>query len=220
MHIMLKFKVNDVRGLDAYTYFIGHDMTSDYVRRMTRRRKSKIDMTVDVKTRDDFIIRLKPLSISGRRIRASQQSAIRLTMGEVITRFCSAKALDEVVKVIISGQLARDVAVACKPIHPLQRVEMRKSEVLKKGYVPPVPEEDEEEPEEGTAGPDEMESDESLEPEEETVDTDEGDSIEPIADSDESIADSEEAVTEEEPAAIEEVEESPDEGPVSEEPVE
>ena len=94
-NVQIKFKVNDVRGMDAYTYFIGHDMTSDNVRRMTRRRKSKIDMTVDVKTRDDFIIRLKPLAISGRRIRASQQSAIRLTMGEVITRFCSKKALDE-----------------------------------------------------------------------------------------------------------------------------
>ena len=42
MHIKLKFKVNDVRGTDAHTYFIGHDMTSDYVRRMTRRRKSKV----------------------------------------------------------------------------------------------------------------------------------------------------------------------------------
>jgi len=149
MHIKMSFKVNDVRGTEAHTYFIGHDMTSDYVRRMTRRRKSKIDTIVDAKTRDDFIIRLKPLAISNRRVRSSQQSAIRLTMENVIGEFTTNKNLDEVVKAIISGQLAKQAAVACKPIQPLQRVEIRKSQVLKPGYIPEIPDapEEEEEPE-------------------------------------------------------------------------
>lgn len=151
MHIKLRFKVNDVRGASAYTYFIGHDMTSDYVRRMTRRRKSKIDTVVDVKTRDDFVIRLKPLGISGRRIRSSQQSAITVIMQKVIADHCTSKALDEVVKAIISGSLAKEVAIACKPIQPLQRVEIRKSEILRKGFIPPVPDETEEEPKEEPA---------------------------------------------------------------------
>lgn len=148
MHIKMSFKVNDVRGTEAHTYFIGHDMTSDYVRRMTRRRKSKIDTIVDAKTRDDFIIRIKPLAISNRRVRSSQQSAIRLTMENVIGKFTTNKNLDEVVKAIISGQLAKQAAVACKPIQPLQRVEIRKSEVLKAGFIPDIPDKVEEPEEE------------------------------------------------------------------------
>ena len=140
MHIKMSFKINDVRGTEAHTYFIGHDMTSDYVRRMTRRRKSKIDTTVDARTRDDYIIRLKPLAISNNRLRSSQQSAIRLTMENIIGEFATNKNLDEVVKAIISGQLAKQAAVACKPIQPLQRVEIRKSEILKPGYIPEIPE--------------------------------------------------------------------------------
>jgi small subunit ribosomal protein S3Ae len=136
MHIKLQFKVNDIRGTEAHTYFIGHDMSSDYVRRMTRRRKSKIDMVVDTRTRDDYIIRLKPLAISGNRVRASQQSAIRHIMNNVLTEFCTTKPLDEIVKAIISGQLAKIAASACKPIHPLQRVEIQKSEILKTGFIP------------------------------------------------------------------------------------
>ena len=149
MHIKMSFKINDVRGTEAHTYFIGHDMTSDYVRRMTRRRKSKIDTTVDARTRDDYIIRLKPLAISNNRLRSSQQSAIRLTMENIIGEFATNKNLDEVVKAIISGQLAKQAAVACKPIQPLQRVEIRKSEILKPGYIPEIPEkEDDDESEE------------------------------------------------------------------------
>jgi len=139
MHIKLRFKVNDIRGSEAHTYFIGHDMSSDYVRRMTRRRKSKIDMVVDTRTRDDYIIRLKPLAISGNRVRSSQQSAIRHIMNVTLTDFCSTKPLDEVVKAIISGQLAKIAASACKPIHPLQRVEIQKSEILKAGFIPELP---------------------------------------------------------------------------------
>jgi small subunit ribosomal protein S3Ae len=139
MHIKLKFKINDVRGTEAHTYYIGHDMSSDYVRRMTRRRKSKIDMVVDVKTRDEHVIRLKPLAISGNRVRSSQQSEIRHIMTNVLTEFCTSRPLDEIVKAIISGQLAKTTATACKPIHPLQRVEIQKSELLKAGFIPEVP---------------------------------------------------------------------------------
>jgi small subunit ribosomal protein S3Ae len=144
MHIKLRFKVNDVRGTEAHTYFIGHDMSSDYVRRMTRRRKSKIDMVVDAKTRDDYIIRIKPLAISGNRVRSSQQSEIRHIMTAVLTEFCTSHPLDEIVKAIISGQLAKTTATACKPIHPLQRVEIHKSEILKPGFIPEVPDTPEE----------------------------------------------------------------------------
>lgn len=155
MHIKLQFKVNDVRGTEAHTYYVGHDMSSDYVRRMTRRRKSKIDMVVDAKTRDDYIIRLKPLAISGNRVRSSQQSEIRHIMHNVLYEFATTRPLDEVVKAIISGQLAKMAATACKPIHPLQRVEIQKSEILKPGFIPEIPEkvEGEEASKEGEAEP-------------------------------------------------------------------
>jgi small subunit ribosomal protein S3Ae len=176
MHIKMSFKVNDVRGAEAHTYFVGHDMTSDYVRRMTRRRKSKIDMVVDTKTRDDYIIRIKPLAISGNRVRSSQQSAIRHTISTVITDFCTKKSLDEIVKAIISGQMAKQAAVACKPIQPLQRVEIRKSEILKPGFIPEIPDTPEEEeapgsPEEGV--PDSPEEESEVLPAEETVEAEE-----------------------------------------------
>src|SRR3989304_2502464 len=41
MHIKLQFKVHHVQGQDALTQFIGHDMTSDYVRRLTRRKRTR-----------------------------------------------------------------------------------------------------------------------------------------------------------------------------------
>ncbi|HJX04797.1 MAG TPA: 30S ribosomal protein S3ae, partial [Thermoplasmata archaeon] len=58
MHIKLKFKVHDIRGLDAYTTFYGHDLTSDYVRRLTRRKRTKTDAVANVTTKDGWKIRV------------------------------------------------------------------------------------------------------------------------------------------------------------------
>ena len=52
MHIKLAFKVNHVQGQDALTQFVGHAMTSDYVRRLTRRKRTRTDGTFDVSTND------------------------------------------------------------------------------------------------------------------------------------------------------------------------
>jgi small subunit ribosomal protein S3Ae len=40
MHVKLRFKINEIKGNDAHTVFVGHDLTSDYVRRQTRRKHS------------------------------------------------------------------------------------------------------------------------------------------------------------------------------------
>ncbi|HUR68586.1 MAG TPA: 30S ribosomal protein S3ae, partial [Candidatus Thermoplasmatota archaeon] len=37
MHIKMKFKVQAVRGNECATKFAGHELTSDYIRRLTRR---------------------------------------------------------------------------------------------------------------------------------------------------------------------------------------
>ena len=84
MHIKLKFKVTSVDGHDAKTAFIGHDLTSDYVRRLTRRRKTKTDHVVDIVTKDGFTYRIKTMSIADRRIQSSQEDAMRRVIGETL----------------------------------------------------------------------------------------------------------------------------------------
>src|SRR6267143_1888880 len=77
MHIKLHFKVQNVQGQDALTQFIGHAMTSDYVRRLTRRKRTRTDGTFDVTTKDAWKVRVKPMAIADRRIQSSKQRGIR-----------------------------------------------------------------------------------------------------------------------------------------------
>jgi len=140
MHIKLHFKVHHVQGQDALTQFVGHAMTSDYVRRLTRRKRTRTDGTFDVTTKDAWKVRVKPMAIADRRIQSSKQRVIRQIMERVIRGTAAANSMGDFVRAMISGELAKNIAVSCKPIQPISRVEVRQSEVLEVGAVPePTP---------------------------------------------------------------------------------
>ncbi len=136
MHIKLQFRINDIQGFNAHTQFIGQNLTSDYIRRMTRRKRTKIDGTYDVYTKDKYFLRIKPMAIPEKRVQASQQTAIRAVMRKIIEETAKQKTIGEFVKMIISGEIVRNISTACKTIYPVKRIEIRKSEVLRMGILP------------------------------------------------------------------------------------
>jgi small subunit ribosomal protein S3Ae len=133
MHIKMRFSVNDIRGLEAHTAFIGHDLTSDYVRRLTRRKRTKTDHVVDVRTKDGFKVRIKPMSITEQRIQAAQETAVRNIMASTLNDLAANMTVSELVKAIITGDLSKDLSNAAKVIIPIKRIEIRRSEVLEAG---------------------------------------------------------------------------------------
>ncbi len=136
MHIKIKFKVHDVRGLDAHTMFFGHDLTSDYVRRLTRRKRTKTDAVVDVVTKDGWEIRVKPMAVSEQRIQASQETGVRTIMGEEVRKAASGVTIGEFVRMLIMGELSKKISDASKVIVPIKRIEIRRSEVTRMGRMP------------------------------------------------------------------------------------
>jgi small subunit ribosomal protein S3Ae len=165
MHVKIQFRIQDVRGYDAHTIFTGHDLTSDYVRRLTRRKRSKTDHVVDVRTKDGYLVRIKPMSVAEKRIQSSQESAIRGIMGEEVNKAVTEMTISDLVRSIISGDLAKNVAKSCKMIVPIKRVEIRKTEVLEMGEPLPILESTEAESEEESEGAEAVEVIEAVEEE-------------------------------------------------------
>jgi small subunit ribosomal protein S3Ae len=174
-HVKLFFKVHHIEDNNAKTEYIGHTLTSDYLRRMVRRRRSKIDAVYDVKTRDGAQIRVKPFATTDRRIQNSQKKIIRLTMQKTITNKARAMTLSEFVKYVIEGKLGSDIYKTCKKYYPVRRIEIYKTKVIKQPTIEieePTPSEEKEEtpsekPEEKeeTAEPETLEEEESSEEE-------------------------------------------------------
>ena len=128
-HIKLFFKINKVEESTASTYFKGHTLTSDYLRRMIRRRKSRVDGVYDVETKDGAYLRVKPFAITEKRIQNSQKKLIRSVMKETIVNNGKTKTLNELLKEILEGRTGSEIYKNCKKFYPVKRVEIHKTEI-------------------------------------------------------------------------------------------
>jgi len=153
-HIKLTFTITNLRGNEAITVYQGHTLTSDYVRRMTRRKHSKMDGVFDVQTRDGYVVRIKTMSITEKRIQSAQEKLLRKLTGDTIKNLGGSSTLAELVKAVISGDLAKAIFKACKPIYPIKRVDISKSRILRRVEgAQDIPLIEEEKKKEGEAAP-------------------------------------------------------------------
>lgn len=129
-HIKLTFRIKEVAGSEAKTQFVGHSLASDYVRRLTRKGRKKIDSSFEVETKNGIKIRVKPFVITFKRIQTSKQKAIRRLVQEEIREFSKEREFDELVKAVVSSELATHCYGVCKKVATIRRIEMWKSQVL------------------------------------------------------------------------------------------
>ncbi len=130
MHVKIHFRVGEVVDNQARTHFIGHEMTSDYVRRLTRRGHTKIPAVFDVRTKDGCRLRVKPFAVSDRRCQTTQAQIIRQIMVDQITACAAENTLSAFLKEVLVGDLNTRIYKEGRKVHPLRRVEIAKTEVL------------------------------------------------------------------------------------------
>jgi small subunit ribosomal protein S3Ae len=136
----LKFRVDRVAGDSAYTKFLGHEMTADYLRSLVKRRTSRIDAIVDVTTTDGYQVRVKPSCFTVKRARANQVKGIRELSKKVIMERSKSLDLNQLIQDAVGGKISLDIYKEAKMIYPLRRVEVRKTEIVTEpGISGPAP---------------------------------------------------------------------------------
>ena len=159
-HIKIRVKVTSVTGDAAYTEFVGHELTRDYMRSMVKRRTSRIDTILPVRTKDGKILRITMTCLTLTRANLSQVHAIRSAMSQFMTSYAAQRELPAFVKEMVSGEITKELFKLVKPIYPVRRVEIVKSRVEpearaeeKVPAVEPVEEKAEPKPEEKAEAP-------------------------------------------------------------------
>ena len=143
-HFMLRFRVTEVRGLNAFTIYNGHYLTNDYLRSLTRRQQCKISSNFIVDTKDNISLRIKPIMIVDKKLQRAKVLAMNLTAQKIITEAVTQASLDVFLKRIFSGDLAKEIARSVKSIYPIKRFEVNKIEVLNLSQLMEVPPDEEE----------------------------------------------------------------------------
>lgn len=130
-HIKLRFRVERISGDGvAEARFIGHDLTSDYVRRLARRKRSKIDTSLTVTTKDGVRVVLKPVAVGEQRLQTRLRAELRHKIVSILNEEAQGRASPEFVRGMLQGDLSKALQHGLKALYPLKKIEIRRSEVL------------------------------------------------------------------------------------------
>jgi small subunit ribosomal protein S3Ae len=130
-HVKLRFRIDRISGEGiAEARFIGHDLTSDYVRRLARRKRSKIDLSLTVTTKDGVQVILKPVAVGEQRLQTRLRAELRHKMVQVLNEEAQLRTSPEFVREMVQGDLSKVLAHGVKTLYPLKKIEIRRSEVL------------------------------------------------------------------------------------------
>ncbi|MCI4317151.1 MAG: 30S ribosomal protein S3ae [Thermoplasmata archaeon] len=130
-HIKLKFQIERLSADNvAESKFVGHELTSDYVRRLARRKRSKIDTSLPVTTKDGVVIILKPVAVGEQRLQTRLRAELRHKLRSLLTDEAALKTAPEFVREMLQGELGKLLAHGLKTLYPLKKIEIRSSVVL------------------------------------------------------------------------------------------
>ena len=135
MHVMLRFRVSETVGQDALTTFVGHHHQTNHIRRQIRRYRGKIDDVLDVVTEDGYLVRIKPLIITQKRVQTSVKQSIRAKTRDVLHGFVAKTTYDGLQVAMLDGSLENEIQNQIKSIYPCRTVVIRKSQLLQEGVT-------------------------------------------------------------------------------------
>jgi len=136
----IKLRCDDIQGKNCLTQFHGMDFTTDKLRSLVRKWQTLIEAYVDVKTTDDYYLRIFCIAFTKKRMNQIKRSCyaqsaqirqIRAKMVEIMKQHASTCDLKELVNKFIPEVIGKEIQKSCDGIFPLQNVAIRKCKVLK-----------------------------------------------------------------------------------------
>jgi len=136
----IRLRAEDVQGKNVLTNFWGMDFTTDKLRSLVRKWQTLIEAYVDVKTTDNYTLRLFCIGFTKKRAnqqkrtsyaQSSQIKQIRQKMREIMVNQSQSCDLKDLVLKFIPESIGREIEKATSSIYPLQNVNIRKVKILK-----------------------------------------------------------------------------------------
>ena len=125
------FQIDKVNGDRATTVFKRYEYAKEFLRSLVRRGSSKINFSMDEKTKDGNTFRIKMIILTHRQLNTSRQRALRLIAQDVMKKTIPQMNLDQFVQAACYGKINSDILAAAKKIIRVRHVGLEKVKLLK-----------------------------------------------------------------------------------------
>lgn len=130
--VKLRFRIVSTENAKARTELIGHSVMNERIYRMVQRRGRRVDIVQDITTKDGIKLRVKSVFMLIRRVGTSIKNLTRAQAKELVEESLKDKTFEEIMSMILKGDLQKEIKKKVSKIYPTGNVEIRKTEVLEK----------------------------------------------------------------------------------------
>lgn len=127
----VKFEIIKANENKLETRIIGYYFSSSAVKRLIRRNISRIDDSIVVRTKDNYLVRVKPLMITKKKIPKSLQYSLRMNLRKELINFINNSDYENLFSNIIKYQLQKELREKLNKLYPLKNLEIRILEEIK-----------------------------------------------------------------------------------------
>jgi small subunit ribosomal protein S3Ae len=125
------FQIDKVEGDKASTIFKRYEYAKEFLRSLIRRGSSKITFSLDVKTKDGYIFRIKVIALTHRQLNTSRKHALRLIAKDVMDKTISQMTIDQFVQATCYGKINSDIMAAAKKVIRMRHVGLEKVKLVR-----------------------------------------------------------------------------------------
>lgn len=125
------FQISRMDGEKAYTIFKRYEYAKEFLRSLIRRGSSKINYVMDVKTKDNYLFRLKVIALTHKKLNTSRKHALRAIAREVMNKTIPEMTIDQFVQATCYGKINSDIMAAAKKVIRMRHVGLEKVKLIR-----------------------------------------------------------------------------------------
>ena len=125
------FQINKVEGDKATTIFKRYEYSKEFLRSLIRRGSSRINYSIDIKTKDGYVFRIKVLALTHRQLNTSRKHALRLIAKDVINNTVPQMTVDQFVQATCYSKINSDIMAAFKKVIRVRHVGLEKVKLIR-----------------------------------------------------------------------------------------
>jgi len=125
------FQISKVDGDKAYSIFKRYEYAKEFLRSLIRRGSSKVTFVMNVKTKDNYLFRLKIIALTHKKLNTSRKHALRLIAQDVMNKTIPELTIDQFVQATCYGKINSDIMAAAKKVIRMRHVGLEKVKLIR-----------------------------------------------------------------------------------------
>lgn len=129
-NVDVSLKITKIEGSNAQTELVGFEVKSSYLRRLFRRRTSKIESVLKIQSKDEKKMSVKCVVITFGKQELSKRKTIKKELVDYVTKTAKENSAEKFLEKIMEKTYFEELIPKIKKIAPISATEMEKVRVL------------------------------------------------------------------------------------------